>query len=205
MMYRSNIGLIYKNKIIYLFIKKKTIKKIINKINIIKKINLLKKIIILKNTKKLTLKEINNRDYEELQWVCRIYNIKKIFKKSYEVALVDMPFKNWENKIKSFKIKKNSFKIFKNTIIINYKKEYSFLIYMFINEIVDSYEYYGQKTTVIINDEIIEWENKKFSKIIKKLIKSGKCILSSDKNFLYYLQIELDNRKCMYEIKSQTI
>ena len=56
-----------------------------------------------------------------------------------------MPFKNWKNKIKTFKIKKNNFKIFKNTITINYRKEYYFLIYMFINETIIGSEYNKQK------------------------------------------------------------
>jgi hypothetical protein len=205
MMYKSNIGLIYKNKIIYLFIKKDTIKKIINKISIIKKINLLKKIIILKNTKKLTLKKVSDRDYETLQLICKIYNIKKVFKNSWDTVIVDMPFKDWENKIKTFKIKENNFKIFKNTITINYRKEYSFLIYMFINETIEGSEYNEQKTTVIINEKVVKWERKKTWKIIKKLIGSEKCILLSNRDFLYYVEMKLDNRECMYDIKSQTI
>jgi hypothetical protein len=204
-MYKSNIGLIYKNKIIYLFIKKETIKKIINKISIIKKINLLKKIIIIKNTKKMILKKVSDRDYEAIQWICKIYNIKKVFKKSWEAVIVDMPLKNWENKIKTFKIKENNFKMFKNTITINYKKEYSFLIYMFINETIEGSEYNEQKTTVIINEKVVKWEKEKTSKIIKKLIGSKKCILSSNRDFLYYIEMQLDNRNCMYDIKSQSI
>jgi hypothetical protein len=205
MMYKSNIGLIYKNKIIYLFIKKETIKKIIYKISIIKKINLLKKIIILKNTKKLNLKKVSDRDYETIQCICKIYNIKKAFKKSWEAVIVDMPFKNWENKIKTFKIKENSFKMFKNTITINYRKEYAFLIYMFINETIEGSEYNEQKTTVIIDEKVVKWEKEKISKIIKKLIRSEKCILSSNRDFLYYIEMELDNTECMYEVKSQTV
>lgn len=205
MMYESNIGLIYKNKTIYLFIERETIKKIINKISIIKKINLLKKIIILKNTKKLNLKKVSDRDYETLQWICKIYNIKKVFKKSWEAMIVDMPFKNWENKIKTFKIKKNNFKIFKNTITINYRKEYSFLIYMFINETILGSEYNKQKTTVIIDRKVVKWEREKTSKIIKKIMGSKKCILLSNRDFLYYIEMELDSRECMYEVESQTI
>ena len=35
--------------------------------------------------------------------------------------------------------------MFKNTITINYRKEYSFLIYMFINETIEGSEYNEQK------------------------------------------------------------
>jgi len=206
MIYESNIGLIYKNKITYLYIKQKNIKKIIGKIKIIKKIIILKKLAILKNTNKIILKEVNHKNYEKLQWICVIYNIKKIFKKSYEFAVVDMPFKKWENKIKSFKIKENNFKIFENKITINYKKEYSFLIYMFISEIIDSSEYcYKEKITVSIEDENIEWKKEKISKIIEQLKNSKKCVLCSDKFFSYYLEIELDYKRCMYDYESQTI
>jgi hypothetical protein len=67
MIYESNIGLIYKNKITYLYIKQKNIKKIIGKIKIIKKIIILKKLAILKNTNKIILKEVNHKNYEKLQ------------------------------------------------------------------------------------------------------------------------------------------
>ena len=205
MMYESNIGLIYKNKAICLFIEKETIKKIKNKISIIKKINLLKKIIMLKNTKKLNLKKVSDRDYEALQWICKIYNIKKVFKKSWIAWIVDIPFKNWENKIKTFKMKENNFKIFKNTISIKYRKEYSFLIYMFINETIDGSEYNKQETTVIIDGKVVKWEGEKTSKIIKKIMGSKKCILLSNRDFLYYVEMELDSRECMYDVESQTI
>jgi hypothetical protein len=46
--------------------------------------------------------------------------------------------------------------MFKNTITINYKKEYSFLIYMFINETIEGSEYNEQKTTVIINEKVVK-------------------------------------------------
>jgi hypothetical protein len=76
---------------------------------------------------------------------------------------------------------------------------------MFINETIEGSEYNEQKTTVIINEKVVKWEKEKISKIIKKLIGSEKCILSSNRDFLYYIEMELDNRECMYDIKSQTI
>ena len=63
----------------------------------------------------------------------------------------------------------------------------------------------SKKTTVIINEKVVKWEKEKISKIIKKLIESVKCILLSNRDFLYYIEIELDNKECMYDIKSQTI
>lgn len=205
MIYESEIGLIYIEEKIYLKLEYKNILKILFNFKKIKKINFFRKNIILKNIENIKSININYIDYKKLQWIFMLYGEKKLFKKSYEVAIVDVPLKDWENKIKTFEIKKNIFKIYKNNIEIFYKNDCSFLIFIYLNELLQCSKYYNTNLEIKINNDKLVWEEKNIINIIKKLKNSNKCEIISNIDFTFYLEIRLDNSLIIEKWKSQTI
>jgi hypothetical protein len=139
-----------------------------------------------------------------MQWVFSIYNTKKIFKNSYEIIIVDVGLANWEYKNKNFKIMNNNFKIVKNKIYIKYEKEWAFLIFLYINEIIKTSKNYDQILEFKLDNNIILWDENNISQLIKNLLNTKTCEITANKNFQYYLELKFDDKIAIDEWTSQT-
>ena len=205
MIYKSEIGWIYKNREVYLKLEWKYKYKLIKYWKIIKSVNISKKAATLVISKKsIVLNKIDYIDYDLIQWVFSIYNTKKIFKNSHEIIIVDVGIANWEYKNKNFKIMNNNFEIVKNKIYIEYKKEWAFLIFLYINEIIKTSKNYDQTLELKLDNNSILWNENNISKLIKKLLNAKTCEIKANKNFQYYLELKLDDKLVIDEWTSQT-
>lgn len=221
MIWCSNLGWIYwSNECTYLMIEKK---KILQYIVIIKNIKKIKKNYIeVKSINKLKLK-VSNINLLEIKEICK--DNKKIYKSFYErivdennlnlkiiswamnienedVEIYDNNFKvnfydsYWERNIKIvFFIKNIKIEKTKNTIKIKYEVKDSFLVYFFINEYYELYEY-GEKIEIKIGENLIKWNEKKRTNIaiiFKEIIRNKECWIISRSYINYNIGISYKN------------
>jgi len=206
MLYETNIGwiLIDKNVIILKVDKKNIFKIIINIKNL--KINLKKKEITIKNIEKFDivfkckLENMENIDckikdifYVEddiILWIFKLY-VKINLYQRFNTSFIDIPFIEWENKEKKFKINKSEFRIIKNIIEIDYKLEDVFLVYKYINELKWFSKYLGENIIIKFEDNELDWDiQKKPLEIVNIIIKNNKWKIISEENFTHLIIIE---------------
>jgi hypothetical protein len=206
MLYETNIGwiLIDKNVIILKVDKKNIFKIIINIKNL--KINLKKKEITIKNIEKFDivfkckLENLENIDckikdifYVEddiILWIFKLYVKINLYQK-FNTSFIDIPFIEWENKEKKFKINKSEFRIIKNIIEIDYKLEDVFLVYKYINELKWFSKYLGENIIIKFEDNELDWDiQKKPLEIVNIIIKNNKCKIINEENFTHLIIIE---------------
>ena len=213
MIWYSNLGWIYwSNECTYLMIEKKKILKYIFIIKNIKKIK--KNYIEVKNINKLEIK-LSNINLLEIKEICK--DSKKIYKSFYERIIdennLNLEIISWAMNIENENVERydNNFKVnfydsywernrkivffiknikiekTKNMIKIKYEVKDCFLVYFFINEYYELYEY-GEKIEIKIGENLIKWNEKKRTNIaiiFKEIIKNKECLIIS-KSYINY-------------------
>ena len=221
MIWQSNLGWIYwSNERTYLMVETKKILKYIFIIKNIKKIK--KNYIEVKNINKLKI-EISNVNLLEIKEICK--DSKKIYKSFYERIVDDnnlnLNIISWAMNIENEKVERydNNFRVNfydsywerdrkiiffiktikiekkKNIIKIKYEIKDSFLVYFFINEYYELYEY-SEKIEIKIGENLVKWNEKKrknISIILNEIIKNKECWIISRSYINYNIGIWYKN------------
>jgi hypothetical protein len=123
-------------------------------------------------------------------WIFKLY-VKTNLYQRFRTSFIDIPFIEWENKEKKFKINKSEFRIIKNIIEIDYKLEDAFLVYKYINELKWFSKYLGENIVIKFDNNELDWDiQKKPLEIVNIIIKNNKCEIINEENFTNLIIIE---------------